>query len=169
MAAPQETFTRRPRTAASVLAAVVISAFIAFLVTHHIDQAAARQARAGQQASVVRQQLTRQAQAAGQLEKAATGLYQSTASVYRYQEKCAEAGRTWPVCAALDSRLGDFSATTATFDTDRFDLADATATRLTTQFAHFSIGTVEASSAAGGQRQWTAMVTAYLDLMKRCG
>jgi len=40
----------------------------------------------------------------------------------------------------------------------------STATRLTTQFAHFSIGAVEASSAVGAQRQWTSTVTAYLDL-----
>jgi hypothetical protein len=180
MAAQQETFSRptpahaekrksKRALAASMLAAAVISAFITFLLTHHLDQDAARQARATQHAAVVRQQLTRQAQAAGQLEKAAATLYQSTASVYRYQVNCAEAGRTWPVCAALDPRLGDFSATTATFDTDRFALADAAATRLTTQFAHFSIGAVEASSAVGAQRQWTSMVTAYLDLIKRCG
>jgi len=147
----------------------LIAALITFRLTHQLDQAAARQARAAQHARVVRLQLTRQAQAAGQLEKAAQTLYQSTASVYRYQVKCAEAGHTWPVCAALDSRLGDFSATTATFDTDNFNLADSAATRLTAQFARFSIGTVEAASAAGGQQQWTAMVTAYLDLVKRCG
>ena len=181
MAARQETFSLRTPAhrekgkskralAASVLAAAVISAFITFLVTHHLDQDAARQARATWHASVVRQPLTQQAQAAGQLEKAANALYQSTASVYRYQVECAEhTGNTWPVCSALDPRLGDFSATTATFDTDRFGLADAAANRLTLRFAHFSIGAVEASSAAGAQRQWTSMVTAYLDLIKRCG
>jgi hypothetical protein len=91
-------------------------------------------------------------------------------SVYHYPLKRAEqTGNTSPACSALDSRLGDFSATTATFDTDNFDLADATANRLTTQFSHYSIGAVEASPAAGAQRQRTSMVTAYLALIKRCG
>ena len=139
-----------------------------FTITHHHDLQVASRALAARNAQVVRQHLTQQAQAAGQLEKAATTLYRSTSTVYAYQVKCAAQGNTWPVCVALFPHLASFSATTATFDTDRFSLADPTATKLTAQFAHGSIETVEASSPAQGQSSWTATVTAYLALVKRC-
>jgi hypothetical protein len=157
----------------NVLVAGVVSALVAglisFLVTQHHDQTAASAAQAAQKAQIARQFAGKQALAAGQLEKAANVLYQSTAAVYAYQVKCAGEGNTWPVCAALSPELAHFSATTATFDTDNFSLADPAATRLTAQFAHGSIGTVEASSADEAQQLWANAVSAYLALIKRCG
>jgi hypothetical protein len=150
------------------IVAALAAGLITFTITHQHDLQAESRALAARNAQVVRQHLTQQAQAAGQLEKAATTLYRSTSTVYAYQVTCAARGNTWPVCAALFPHLASFSATTATFDTDRFTLADPTATRLTTQFAHGSIETVEASSPAQAKTAWTATVTAYLALAKRC-
>ena len=39
----------------------------------------------------------------------------------------------------------------------------------TAQFAHGSIGTVEASSADEAQQLWANTVSTYLALIKRCG
>jgi hypothetical protein len=156
-----------------VLVAGVVSALVAglisFLITQHHDQVAASAAQVAQKAQIAQQFAGKQALAAGQLEKAANALYQATAAVYTYQVKCAGEGNTWPVCAALSPQLAHFSATTATFDTDNFSLADPTATRLTAQFAHGSIGTVEASSADEAQQLWANTVSTYLALIKRCG
>lgn len=164
---------KTPKPFNSALVAGVVCALVAglvsFLLTQHHYQAAASHVRVAQKAQIARQFAGKQAQAAGQLEKAANALYQATADVYAYQVKCASEGNTWPVCAALSPQLAGFSATTATFDTDNFSLADPAATGLTAQFARMSIGTVEASSAVEAQPLWTKTVSAYLALIKRCG
>lgn len=163
----------------SVLVVVIIVALAAglvyFLAIRQHDRDAARsrvQVKVTQKAQSAGRLATAQelqVRAAGQLETAADALYKSTRNVYTYQAKCAELGKTWAVCSALAPGLANFSATTATFDTDHFGLTDRTASALTTQFAHLSIETVEASSAAEGHELWTKMVTAYAGLIKRCG
>jgi hypothetical protein len=166
------------RIAVGAVVAGISCALVAGLVVvyslHASDAAAARQARAArnaqaaQAASRIQPPVSRTALAAGQLEKAASGLDQATANVYKYQVTCAETGRTWAVCSALSPGLAHFSATTATFDAGNFGLTDATVNSLITRFERASIGAVEASSPATAKRQWKAMVTAYKNLIKRC-
>jgi hypothetical protein len=163
------------RIVVGAVVAGISCALVAGLVVdyslHASDAAAARQARAARSAQAAQRTqppVSRTALAAGQLEKAASGLDQATASVYKYQVKCAETGRTWAVCSALSPGLAHFSATTATFDTGNFGLTDATVNNLITRFEHASIGAIEASSPATAKRQWKSMVAAYKDLIKRC-
>ena len=146
---------------AGVVSAVVaglVSLMVSSLVRHSQDQTAARQARAGQQAL-----------AAGQLEAAATALYQGTTGVYNFQLRCIRTRETWQHCAAEAPGLTNFSADTTTFDAASANVADQAAAELARQFANVSAGTVAALSAAQGKSLWSKMVALYLELIKRCG
>jgi hypothetical protein len=150
------------------LSCALVAGLVVVLSLHDGGTAAVRPALATPSASATQRSLSPQALAAGQLEKAASGLDQATANVYKYQVTCAQTGRTWPVCSALSPSLAHFSATTATFDTGNFGLTDHRANSLIAKFEHASIGTVEASSAVTAKVKWQSMVTAYKDLLKRC-
>jgi hypothetical protein len=150
------------------LSCALVAGLVVVLSLHNGGTAAVRPARATPGASATRRPVSPQALAAGQLEKAASGLQAATASVYKYQVACARTGRTRQVCAALAPSLAHFSATTATFDTGNFGLTDHRANSLTGTFERASIGTVEASSAVTAKVQWQSMVTAYKELIKRC-
>lgn len=150
------------------LSCALVAGLVVVLSLHNGGTAAVRPARATPGASATRRPVSPQALAAGQLEKAASGLQAATASVYKYQVACARTGRTRQVCAALAPSLAHFSATTATFDTGNFGLTDHRANSLIDKFERASIGTVEASSAVTAKVQWQSMVTAYKELIKRC-
>jgi hypothetical protein len=150
------------------LACALVAGLIVVLSLPNGGTAAVRPARATPSASATERSLSPQALAAGQLEKAASGLQAATANVYKYQVACARTGRTRQVCAALSPSLAHFSATTATFDTGNFGLTDHRANSLIATFEDASIGTVEASSAVTATWQWQSMVTAYKALIKRC-
>ena len=140
------------------IVAGLTSLLVSLLVTHFQDQDAASQARYGQQAL-----------AAGQLEAAATALYQGTTGVYNFQLRCIRTRQTWQDCAAQAPGLTNFSAGTTTFDAASANIADQAAAELAGQFANVSAGTVAAPSAAQGKSLWSKMVTLYLELIKRCG
>jgi hypothetical protein len=150
------------------LSCALVAGLVVVLSLHNGGTTAARPARATPSASATQRSLSPQALAVGQLEQAANGLYQATAKVYKYQLACAQTGRSWPVCSALSPGLAHFSATTATFDTGNFGLADRRANSLIGRFEDASIATVEASSPVTAKAQWQTMVTAYQELLKRC-
>jgi hypothetical protein len=100
----------------SAIVAGLVSLLVSLLVTHSQEREAAGQARVGQQAL-----------AAGQLEAAATALYQGTTGVYDFQLKCTRTRQTWQDCAAQAPGLANFSAHTATFDAVGADIADPAA------------------------------------------
>jgi hypothetical protein len=150
------------------LSCALVAGLVVVLSLHNGGTAAVRPARATPSASATQRSVSPQALAAGQLEKAASGLQAATANVYKYQVACARTGRTWPVCSALSPSLAHFSATTATFDTGNFGLSDDRANSLIGKFEDASIGTVEASSAVTAKVQWQSMVTAFKELIKRC-
>jgi len=142
----------------SAAVAALTSLLVSLLITHFHSEETATQAAARQQVNSV-----------GQLEIAANSLYQSTISVYNFQQQCAQSQMTWTRCVGLAPGFPDYSAAITAFNEDVSKVTDRTAVRLANTFGNESASIALASSALNGQKALPSMQASYDRLVALCG
>jgi hypothetical protein len=142
----------------SAAVAALTSLLVSLLIAHFHSEETATQAAARQQVNAV-----------GQLEIAANSLYQSTISVYNFQQQCAQSQMTWARCVGLAPGFPDYSAAITAFNEDVSKVTNATAVRLANTFGNESASITLASSALNGQKALPSMQASYDRLVALCG
>jgi hypothetical protein len=142
----------------SAAVAALTSLLVSLVIAHLHSEDAVTRAGSGQQVNSV-----------GQLEIAANALYQSTISVYNFQQECAQSQMTWAKCVGLAPGFPDYSAAITAFNEDVSKVTDAAAVRLANTFGNESASITLASSALNGQKTLPGMQASYDRLITLCG